>query len=63
MMYNEVTEMWSTIAELGIATDEELGIVTAITGRNEHTLNMVVYVRTGYNSLEDYLNAEYEDEE
>lgn len=52
MMNDKELYIWETLTELGIATDEELGLVTAINGTNEHTLNMVLYVRTGYSTLE-----------
>lgn len=60
MMNDRELYIWETLVELGIATDEELGLVTAINGTNEHTLNMVLYVRTGYNTLEQMFE---EDEE
>lgn len=52
MMNDKELYIWETLTELGIATDEELGLVTAINGTNEHTLNIVLYVRTGYSTLE-----------
>lgn len=52
MMNDKELYIWETLTELGIATDEELGLITAINGTNEHTLNMVLYVRTGYSTLE-----------
>ena len=60
MMNDRELYIWETLVELGIATDEELGLVTAINGTNEHTLNMVLYVRTGYRTLEQMFE---EDEE
>ena len=60
MMNDKELYIWETLVELGIATDEELGLVTAINGTNEHTLNKVLYVRTGYNTLEQMFE---EDEE
>ena len=51
-----ISEMWDTIVEeYGIATWEELELITAINGYNEDTLNDVIYVRTGYRNIEQLL--------
>lgn len=50
--------MWSDIVECGIATDEELQLVTCINGYNEDALNDVVFVRTGYRELGSYLGED-----
>lgn len=42
---------WDAICEYGIATKEELELITSINGYNEDTLNDVVYVRTGYRDI------------
>ena len=52
--------IWDTLTELGIATSEEIGLVTALMGRSEETLNSILYVRTGYRNLEQMFE---EDEE
>lgn len=52
-MMNEKMEMlWDTMVKLGIATTEELGLATALCGVNIQTLESVLYIRTGYRSLE-----------
>ena len=51
-------ELWDAIVEHGIATEEELELVTAINGYNEDTLNDVIYVRTGYRNIEQLLEEE-----
>ena len=53
-MYN-INNIWDSIIEYGIATDEELQLVTCINGYNEETLNDVIYVRTGYHDIEQFL--------
>lgn len=53
-MYN-MNDIWNSIVEYGIATDEELQLVTCINGYNEETLNDVIYVRTGYHDIEQFL--------
>ena len=57
----DISAMWDTIVyEYGIATEEELSLVTAIDGYNEDTLNNVVYVRTGYNDIYQLIEEEQE---
>ena len=53
-----ISTIWDTIIEYGIATEEELSLVTAINGYNEDTLNDVIYVRTGYRNIEQLLEEE-----
>lgn len=55
MMSEEMNRMWDEMVELGIATDEELGLAVALCGVTEQTLTSVLYIRTGYRSLEQYL--------
>lgn len=51
-------DIWDAIVEHGIATEEELELVTAINGYNEDALNDVIFVRTGYRSIEQLLEEE-----
>lgn len=44
--------IWGLIIELGIATEEELQLVTSINGYSEESLNDIIYVRTGYRDIE-----------
>lgn len=53
-MYNKA-KLWDAIIENGIATEDELQLVTDIIGYTLDTLNDVIYARTGYRSIEDYL--------
>lgn len=53
--------IWETLVELGIATDEEIGLVTALNGRNEKVLNDILYVRTGYRNLEQMFEEDEEE--
>ena len=48
-------EIWDAIVEHGIATEEELELVTAINGYHDDALNDVIYVRTGYRNTEQLL--------
>ena len=49
---NNLNKLWDEIVELGIATKEELKLVTTINCYNMTTLNNVIYVRTGYRNIE-----------
>jgi hypothetical protein len=49
---------WDFLLEHGIATEEELQLVTKINGFNWVELMAVLYVRTGYHDLEQYLEME-----
>ena len=51
-MDDRLIEIWDYIVERGIATEDELRLVTSINGTNEDSLNSVLYSRTGYRSLE-----------
>jgi len=43
-----VEEQWDYLTESGIATDEELQLVTCLNGYNVETMKGVLYVRTGH---------------
>lgn len=51
-MNREIERVWKVLVDTGIATDEELQLVTSINGYNIDTLNDVIYVRTGYHNIE-----------
>lgn len=55
-MMNKVELLWDGIIDYGIATEKELQLVTCLNGYNEKTLNDVVFIRTGYNDLNDFIN-------
>lgn len=54
----KIKEMWDWLVEMGIATDEELQLITDINGYKMQTLNDVLYARTGYHDREQYEDAE-----
>lgn len=62
-MDREFFDTWAELVYLGVATDEELGLVTALCGRSVQTLNNVLYVRWGYRSLDQLVDEEREDED
>ena len=53
-----VSEMWDYLTETGIATENELCLITAINGYNEESMCDVLYVRTGYHSFEQLKEEE-----
>lgn len=57
----ELEEIYDYFINYGIATEEEIDLVTAINGYNEETLNDILYARSGYHDMEQY--TEYEDKE
>ncbi len=59
-MNDRLTIIWDYIVEMGIATKDELRLVTSINGTNEDSLNSVLYSRTGYHSMEQIIEMEGE---
>lgn len=57
-MSNDLEKIWDYIIETGIATEEELNLITCINGYNGKTLNDVIYARTGYRSMEQIEDCE-----
>tara|TARA_R100001463_G_scaffold28418_3_gene65123 strand:- start:471 stop:650 length:180 start_codon:yes stop_codon:yes gene_type:complete len=53
-------DIWDFILEQGIATEDELCLVTSIMGTNKDTLNAVLYARKGYRSMEQIIEMEGE---
>ena len=51
-------EMWDRLVDEGIATEEEINLVTDINGYTEEALLDILYARTGYRNFE-----QMEDEE
>ena len=58
MRMDDVMRMWDTMVELGIATNEEIGLAVALCGRTIQTLESVLYIRTGYRSIEQMLEED-----
>ena len=51
----ELEQVWDYIVESGIATDEELKLITYINGYDETSLNDVIYARTGMRDIEQLI--------
>ena len=54
----KVMDMWVWLLDMGIATEEELKLITGINGFTIETLNDVLYYRTGYHDREQ-MEGEY----
>ena len=48
---------YEALIEAGVATEGELALVTNINGYSLETLEDVLYARTCYRDIVDYLNA------
>lgn len=57
-MTDNILFLWDNMTELGIATNEELGLACALCGTTEETLKRVLYIKTGYRSIEQILEEE-----
>lgn len=57
----ELDEIIDYIIENDIATQEEVNLVTGINGYSEETVNDIIFYRTGYQDIEQYLESEDED--
>ena len=51
-MNRQINEVWDLLIEYGVATQEELELVTCINGYNIDALNDVIYARTGYRNID-----------
>lgn len=58
MLTERQNRIWDAIVENGIATNEEIGLVVGAFGMSEENLNKIIYVRTGYNDIEQFLEEE-----
>ena len=50
--------LWDYLIETQLVTEDEVRLVTAINGTNLESFEDMLYVRTGYRSLEQILDAE-----
>ena len=63
MMTEKEVYLYDMLVELNIATEEEINLAFNITDMCWFdTLNRVLYARTGYRNLEQYLEEEEEEE-
>lgn len=57
-MTTDLNTLWTLLEVYGIATEEEIDLVTSINGYSEETLNDILYVRTGYRDIAQFEEAE-----
>ena len=57
-MDNKMNKLWDYILETELATEDEISLITAINGTNLEAFESILYVRTGYRSLEQILECE-----
>lgn len=57
----ELNEIFDYLIEYGICTEEEMQLVTNINGYNEETANDIIYARSGYHDIEQYMECEDEE--
>ena len=50
--------LWEKLVDYGVATEEEIQLVTSINGYSENTLNDILYCRTGYGDFEQWEETE-----
>lgn len=58
-MQTQMEKIESFLIDNGIATTEEINLVSKINGYTIEMLQDILYVRTGYRSLEQLMDAEY----
>lgn len=54
------SQIWDFITSNGIATDEEVQLVTCISGYNVDTLNAIIFARTAYRNMQQAAESEPE---
>ena len=63
MMTTEEMVMYDQLVDMGIATTEELNLArNLMSGEWKEVLEAVLYIRTGYRSIAQMLEAEDEEE-
>lgn len=60
---HEEQDFYDFLVEYGIATEDELDLVTNCYGFTIDTFERVLYYREGYETMEQYLGIEDEDED
>lgn len=57
MQNNELKYLVETMTELGICNDDEVRLVSAINGYSLESMLDILYVRTGYRSLDQFFDS------
>lgn len=61
-MTDKMMRTYDYMVETEIATVDELNLAINLCGNTIETLNSVLYIRTGYRDLEQYLDCEEEED-
>lgn len=56
MQFNEQIEF---LIDNCIATEDEITLVMNVAGRSEEVINSIIYARTGYHDIEQYIECEF----
>jgi hypothetical protein len=59
----DIETAWDYLVDKGIATEQELILVTYINGYNMESLNDIIYVRTAFHDVEQLQEKDEEIEE
>ena len=57
MKNTELENLVDTMIELGICNDDEVRLVSAINGYSEESMLDILYVRTGFRSLDQLFDS------
>ena len=60
-MLEKTHQIHDFIIDFGIATEKEISLVTSINGYNEDSLNNIIYSRTAYHDMDQYIECELGD--
>jgi len=63
MSIKTIEEMWDYLVDSGIATEDELQLVTSINGYSEETMTDVLYSRTAYRCFSQLTDEDEEEDE
>ena len=58
---SDIESTWDYLVDKGIATEQELILVTSINGYNMESLNDVIYARNAYRTVEQLQEEETEE--
>lgn len=56
-----INEQMEFLIDNLITTEKEIELVMCIAGRSQEVLNSILYARTGYHDIEQYLECEEKD--
>lgn len=59
----EENEWYDFLVYNGIATNDEINLVCDVAGYSVDTLSNILYARTGYETMEQYLGEDEDDDE